>query len=84
MIHVPIVVLDKEVCMKEETKFFYKAKEDVFLEPYNSTIPAGTLVVVFSIKRKVWETIHITQHFFYYNIAITIFYFTYNCARNSI
>ena len=41
--------------MKEETKFFYKAKEDVFLEPYNATIPAGTLVVVFSIKRKVWE-----------------------------
>ena len=45
--------------MKKESKFFYKTKEDVFLEPYNATLPAGTLVVVLSIKRKKWEFVPI-------------------------
>ena len=41
--------------MNQKTKDFYKAKADVFLEPYNATIPAGTLVVVFKVRRKKWE-----------------------------
>lgn len=41
--------------MKKATKYFYKAKEDIFLEPYNATIPAGTLVIVFSARKKKWE-----------------------------